>query len=753
MKSTFRPRVARLIVFAVVVFFAALCAHAQAPATLKGTLTDPSGTAVASAQVSAQPQPITTASPPRTTSGDDGRFALSLAPARYRVRVTHPSFARVEQEITLVTGETRELNLRLELEPLAATVVVTAQAEPATAENTSAPVIVVTREQIEHRQATSLPSLLATLPGFSLGRTGREGGIASLFLNGGNSNFAKVLVDGTTVNEPGGAINFSNFTLENVAKMEVVHGSESALFGSDAMAGVIQVFTHRGTTGRPQLTLLGEGGRFSTGRGAAQLSGLIGRFDYSAAAAYFSTVGQGPNDSFLNRTVSGNFGWRLTETNRVRLTLRNNTSDAGVAGQTLITPPDLDQHNGLHNFSSGLSWEFQTGVHWRHRLAGSESYQRQLIENRLSDFFTSPDPDGICTDLPRSPQAVPSAFCDFPFTVRNQFNRAGVVQQSSYLFRQGAVTAGYQYEVENGWVNGPHFRRNNQGGFLDTRYQPFSRLTVSAGVRAEANDSFGTRVVPRAGAAYALRFGHDFWGATRLRFSYGQGIKEPSLLESFSTNPCFPGNPTLRPERSRTFNVGAEQRLASDRLKLSFDFFHNRFRDIVSFGSVAPPPACTLGFAGTFFNTDLARDRGINLVAEARPAGWLGISGSYSYDDSRVLRAPNAFDLASIPGNRLLRRPVHSGSLILNAAFCRMNWNLAGYFTGRRTDSSFLAPRVTSNPGYARFDLATSYKLSRGVTVFGRVENLFDKQYQDALGFPALGRDYRLGMKFLFGGE
>ena len=129
------------------------------------------------------------------------------------------------------------------------------------------------------------------------------------------------------------------------------------------------------------------------------------------------------------------------------------------------------------------------------------------------------------------------------------------------------------------------------------------------------------------------------------------------------------------------------------------------------------------------------------------------ITGSYSYDDSRVLRAPNAFDLASIPGNRLLRRPVHSVNLILNAAFARMNWNLAGYFTGPRTDSSFLAPGVTSNPGYARFDLATSYKLSRGVTVFGRVENLFDKQYQDALGFPALGRDYRLGMKFLLGGE
>jgi len=730
------------IVFSTGILLANLCAHAQNTVTLKGTLADPSGAAVARAEVSAERLPaVAGKNPLRTTSGSDGGFSLSLAPGRYRVRVTHPSFARVEQEIALAAGETRELNLRLELEPLAATVVVTAQAEPATSEATTASVTVVTREEIEQRQATSLPSLLASLPGFSLGRTGREGGIASLFLNGGKSNFTKVLVDGTTVNEPGGAVDFSNFTLDNVDKIEVVHGAESALFGSDAMAGVVQVFTHRGTTRRPQLTLLAEGGRFSTGRGAAQLSGLIGRFDYSAAAAYFSTQGQGPNDNFLDRTLSGNFGWQFTETNRLRLSLRNNTSDAGIAGQTLITPPDMDQHNGLHNSSANLSWEFQTGAHWRHRLAGSESYQRQLFEDRLSDFFTSPDPFGICTGLPRSPQAVPSAFCDFPFTVRNQLNRAGFTEQSSYLFRQGSVTAGYQYEVENGWVNGPHFRRNNQAGFLDARYQPFSRLTLSAGARAEANDSFGTRVVPRAGVAYALRLGHDFWGATRLRFSYGQGIKEPSLLESFSTDPFFRGNPNLRPERSRTFNAGIEQRLASDRLRVSADYFDNRFRDMISFG------------AGMFFNTDLARARGVNVVVGARPLHWLGASGNYSYDDNRVLRAPNAFDLASIPGNRLLRRPVHSGNLVLNAAFHRMNWNLAGYFTGRRTDSSFLAPTVTRNPGYTRFDLAGSYNLRRGVTVFGRAENLFDKQYQDALGFPALGREYRFGMKLIVGGE
>ena len=739
-----------------------LCARAQSTATLTGTLTDPSGAAIARAAVSAERLPAP-GNLQRATSGDDGRFTLSLAPGKYRVRITHLSFARVEEELALTAGETRELRIRLELERLAATVVVSAQAEPAAVEAITAPVSVVTREEIEQRQSVSLATLLESLPGFSLGRTGREGGVTSLFLNGGNSNFTKVLVDGTTVNEPGGAIDFSNLTLDNVEKIEVVRGAESALYGSDAIAGVVQVFTHRGTTRRPQLILLAEGGGFSTARGVAQLSGLVGRLDYSAAAAYFETAGQGPNDSFLNRTLSGNFGWRFTESNQVRLSLRNNTSDAGVAGQTLITPPNLDQHNGLRNFSANLSWEFATSSHWRHRLAGTESYNRQLFDNRLSDFgSSSPTGPNFC-DVP-----VQGMFCDFPFTLRNQLNRAGFQEQSSYLFRQGAVTAGYQYEVENGFLSalsGQHARRNNHAGFLDGRWQPLRRWTFSGGVRAEANESFGTRVVPRAGLALAARYGRDFWGATRLRFSYGQGVKEPRLDQSFGTDPCFPGNPGLRPERSRTFTVGVEQRLASDRMRVSADYFNNRFRDIVSFTfcvpdkpcpfvppSACPPAIAKFGF-GTYFNTDLARARGANLTIEAHPARWLRVSGNYSYDDSRVLRSPNAFDPAELPGNRLIRRPLHSGNAILNAAFLHMNWNLTGYFTGRRTDSDFLGLGLTNNPGYARFDLATSYEIRRGVTVYGRVANLFDKQFQDALGFPALGRDFRLGMKFTLGGE
>ena len=343
-----------------------------------------------------------------------------------------------------------------------------------------------------------------------------------------------------------------------------------------------------------------------------------------------------------------------------------------------------------------------------------------------------------------------------------QYNRAAFAGQSTYLFRGFGVTAGYEYEVENGFLSATsggglseaviHARRNNQAGFVDFRWQPVARLTLSAGARAEDNADFGTRVVPRAGASYALRTAQGALGDTRLRASYGQGIVEPRFDQSFGTDPCFPGDPTLRPEESRTVNAGIEQKLASDRVRVTAEFFDSQFQNIISFQSVTPSAAClAIGNpfgSGTYFNTNLARARGANLTTEARLTRWLSTSANYTYDSTRVLSAPNNLDPNYIVGSRLIRRPVNSGNVQLNAAFRRMNWNLSGYFTGRRGDSDFLGLGFTSNPGYARFDFAGSYNLTHGVSFFGRIVNLANKQYQDALGYPALGREFRIGVKY-----
>ncbi len=154
-----------------------------------------------------------------------------------------------------------------------------------------------------------------------------------------------------------------------------------------------------------------------------------------------------------------------------------------------------------------------------------------------------------------------------------------------------------------------------------------------------------------------------------------------------------------------------------------------------------------------FFNTDLSRARGVNWSGEAHLNRWLAVKANYSFDDSRVLRTVPTAPSVEQPGNHLLRRPVNSGNLWFNANYRRLNFNLAGYFSGRRTDSDFLGLGITRNPGYARFDLATSYNFVRGFSFYGRVANLFDKQYQEAIGYPALGRDFRLGLNYRFSGR
>lgn len=698
----------------------------SSPAKLSGKLTDVAGYGIAAVHVVATSEGDNSSPTYQTSSNLEGVYSLSLPSGRYQIHFEHPAFVRQDLSAQLTPGESRVLDIRMTIAPLSDKVVVTANAQPLELSQMPAPVDLVTREEIDQRQLVSLPDALVTTPGATIARTGREGGLTTFFLDGGDSNFTKFLVDGTPLNEPGGFLNLANSTLDNIDKIEIVHGAESALYGTDAVSGVVQLFSHRGETRVPEINLFTEGGSFSSARGGAQFSGLLGPFDYSAAGSYFQTDGQGPNDAFLNRSFAGNFGYRFTETDGLRLTIHSNSSFAGVPGPTLLEPPSLSQNEDLKILLVNLAWNFQTGTHWQHTLNAFEN--RTLDTNANPPFFTSTD----------------------------QFNVAGFRQQSTYSFRKGAVAAGYEYQVENGYpstLGGQHARRNNQAGFLDARWVPVPRLTLSAGLRAEDNTTFGTRVVPRAGAVYALRYASGFFGDTRARFSYGQGFKEPSLDQSFGSDPCFPGNNTLKPEQSRTFDAGIDQFLASDRLRLSATYFNNRFRDIVSFAfDSITTPACPFG-TGTFFNTDLARARGANFSGDFRPRRWLGIKANYSYDDTRVLQAPNAFASVELPGNHLLRRPVNSGSVILNAGVRHWNLSVTGYFTGIRTDSDFLGFGITHNPGYARFDAAGSYEFGHGLSLYCRATNLFDKQYQDAVGFPALGRDVRVGMNYRFRGK
>jgi vitamin B12 transporter len=713
------------LLFAVsVVSFSLQAQSDSSEAQISGKLTDISGSGVGGVQITAQLATGSSAPAASATSNPEGTYVLRLPPGRYHIHFQRDSFVPRDFILDLAAAESHKLDVRLQIERLSSSVVVTAQAEPTPLQETPAPVTEITRDEITQRQTVLLPDLLATQPGVAITRTGTVGGLTTVFLDGGNSSFVKVLVDGTPINLPGGDVDISNLTLDNVDKIEIVHGAESALYGTDAMTGVIQIFTRHGTTRIPEATLFAEGGSFSSARGGAQINGAFGGFDYSGSGSYFHTDGQGVNDADLIRSYTGNIGYGFSDTNQLRLSVRSNFSFAGTPGQTLLFPADPSAFYDLQQQSANLSWSFQTSAHWSHRVSATES--RYFSDSGFPPFGSA----------------------------LNQTNRAGGWAQSTFSFQQGAFTAGYQYEVENATSSGfgfVHGHRNNQGGFLDGRWSPISRLTLSAGARAEDNTSFGTRVVPRAGAVFGLRYAKGFWGDTRARVSYGQGIEEPTVLESFDTDPCSLGNPNLRPQRSRTVNVGLDQYLADDRVRVSATYFADQFRDLIAF-VVVPQAGCPFGNT-QILNTDLSRARGLNFSAAMRLRHWLSLNGNYSFDDTRVLRSSTAATGFQVPGDHLLRRPVNSGNVWLSANYRGFNFNVNAYFTGVRTDSDFDGFGLTRNPGYTRFDIATSYLIARGISFTGRVTNLFDKQYQDALGFPALGRDFRLGLNYRFTGR
>ena len=754
----------RFVLLLFSVFAVAFSSQAQvnsSQAHLFGALLDSSGAGVGGVQVTGRLEPSANAQLWKATSSTDGAYSLTLPAGRYRISFVRQPFVHREFTLDLAANQERNLDLTLELEPLSSRVVITAQAEPTLTEQTTAPVSIITRDEIEQRQSVGLADLLSVSTGIAIGRTGPAGGTASVFLNGGNSNFTKVLVDGAPINPPGSFVDFSSLTLDNIDKVEIVRGAESAIYGTDAVSGAIQLFAHRGETRIPEFSIYGEGGGFASGRGGAQLSGLLRAFDYSAAASYLETDGQGPNDAFLNRSFSGNFGYAFNDSNQLRLTLRDHDSIAGIPGQTLFEPPSLHQRYKQHLFSSTALWNFAIAKHWHHQISGAESYTWQDTNNPIQSFFAT-DPFAFCPQT--NPSAIPTPeFCDFVGHSHFQYNRANVTAQSSYLLSNFGVTAGYEYEVENAFltsINVPHARRNNQAGFLDFRYRPHQRTSLNFGARAEANANFGTRVVPRAGASLVLLYGKGWRGDTLFRIFYGQGIKEPRFDQIFGDNFGDFGNPALKPEASKTWNAGIEQRFLGEHVRVEADYFSSRFYDLVAFAfcdptnnfcnGVLPAQAAPFGY---FFNTDRARARGFNLNGETRFSHWLHVAGNYSYDDSRVLVASNPFDPTELPGNHLIRRPVNSGSLTLNAAFRRLKVTLGGYFSGVRTDSDFLGLGLTRNPGYARFDLSSSYNVGHGVSLYARATNLFDKRYQDALGYPALGRDMRAGVKYTFPGR
>jgi outer membrane cobalamin receptor len=275
----------------------------------------------------------------------------------------------------------------------------------------------------------------------------------------------------------------------------------------------------------------------------------------------------------------------------------------------------------------------------------------------------------------------------------------------------------------------------------------WGRLVLTNGLRVEQNDSFGKTVVPRTSASYLLRPLGQVFGATKLKFNFGLGIKEPTLTQSFSPSPFFGGNPNLRPERARSFDYGVEQRFWGDRAKLELNGFTNLYRELIAFEAISFVP-----FQGTFFNLAQSRADGAEVIFEVAPRQGLRLGGNYTFLQGVIERSSQPDDPVFRQGQELFRRPKHSGSLFAAWDFKQLTLTSNTLFVGRRVDSDFssLFPPLISSPGYTKWDIGCNYRSRHRLTYFGIFENVLNQRYMEALGFPALRASYRAGARVVF---
>jgi len=666
-----------------------------------------------------------------------------LEAGEYSIRVLAAGFGVKEQSVTVPAAE--EITVQLAIVSAVETVTVTAAGVPVPAEDSGAQVSALNASQIDGMQSVAGADALRFLPGAVVSTAGRRGGLTSLFVRGGNSNYNKVIVDGVPVNDPGGVFDFGVVPLSGVDRIEMARGAQSTLYGSEAMTSVVQVFTREGSTPTPELRFGADGGTFGTARGYASLAGARGRFDYDVFGAQTNSSGQGVNDVYSNSSEGANVGVALNQHVQIRLRTRHANSFTGVPGEwftqaTPPIPPDHDQYARTNTFlaSSDLSIGFSR---WHHDFHGYEYH----LNRRNVDTFSDPG---------RGPG--PPLF-DNPFDFRSDINRAGFQYQGEYWARPWArSTFGYEFEDENGFIGDPtnpppppsmaiaHGLRRNHAVY-GQEILALGRLSLVGGARYVHNETFGDKIVPRIAASYALLRRGDAFSGTRLRFAYASGILAPALDQSFATAFTV-ANPNLKAEENHSLEAGLQQGFDGGKYSAAVNFFQNDFRRQIQFTQ------CNTCALGQYVNLNRSVARGIEFEAHARFSHRVSLDGAYTNLSTKIQEAPLA---PTEVGQPLARRPKHSASLLLSYAGSKWGGDIGGSFVGRRPDSDFFALPIpiTHAPGYARVDAGGWYQLHSRVTAYVNVENALNHHYQEIVGYPALRANFRAGLRFRLGGE
>ncbi|MCY3728596.1 MAG: TonB-dependent receptor [Nitrospira sp.] len=607
-------------------------------------------------------------------------------------------------------------------------VVVTATALPTSRSQTPLRTKVFTRKSFDSQQPNRIGTLLQQTPGIFVDEMGGRSGLSSLYIRGGDPNFTMVLLDGVPLNDPtnqrGGSVDLSSLTPERIERIEIVKGPASVFYGSDAMAGVVNVITQKGTETDRRIARA-EGGQWGYARGILQTSGTAHRFRYAGSAAFTRNDGQVTGNRFASGTIGGHVNWSLPDSVKFELTGQYTTTDTrsfpeGSGGPRLAVLRTTERRR-TNEVASGVNLTFPLAPNWENQLTGNLFHRQQDVDN-----------PGVLS-APGRFRVPPTVFrTDFTrmrlhWTLRASLNEflkvAGgfqlVHEHGTRTGTQDLTVLGYPSKVATDFEQS----RTTPAGVLETIMTPNEQVRFSAGLRVDGPDNFPLRATPRLAASVQPL------PRTTVRGQYGKGFKLPSL--NALGDPLI-GNPHLSPETSTAWEAGIIQSSPVWGSEIQLTWFHNTFSNQIDLDPV-------LAEQRTFrlVNLNKVRTQGIELNVAATPLPTVSFQGWMTFLNARIAgtKAP------------LRNRPKASGGLAVRVRPTPA-LTLRGQLqaVGRRFDLQ-IPTTQTRLPGYYRIDLAATYTLNGKWKIFGAVDNLTNVAYEDFLGFSAPGTWVRFGVE------
>jgi vitamin B12 transporter len=593
-------------------------------------------------------------------------------------------------------------------------------------------VSVIDRELIERRKPVFVTDLLQDVPGIAVSRLGGFGAQTQVRIRGAEANQVLVMIDGVEANDPaaGDAFSFEQ-TSWDVERIEVIRGPQSALWGSDAMAGVINIVTRR--TEEPlRVGAFAEGGSFTSRTFGAHIGSDFGRGSIDVSASAYDTDGNnisrtgGENDGYENASASLHTSLRLSDSwswsvfGRYSDTTTEFDDVDFVTGLPADSPLKSDVALALIRTTTDLAL---LDGRWNHRA--QLTYSVSDRDNKDA----RPGNDPVDFDGDKYGAYYQTSF-DFGSTARMNRLTLAVDHERDEYQQRGPIAFGDPNQNQ---------KMHNTGLVAEYLLQPLDAMNLSASVRYDENSDFDSAATYR----FAGTWRFDGTG-TRLHASAGKGQKSPTFTERFGFFPGdFAGNPNLRPEESVGFDVGVVQSAFDSRIQLELTYFYDKVDNEIN-GFVFDPVTGRF----TAANEDGTSHRtGVEFALHARLPAGLDASASYTYTNAKEP------DLVNGGNRREIRRPrnMAAGNLNYRLLDERVNLNLNVSYSGKQKDDYFPPPDFAQTrvqlDDYTLLDIVASYAINDKFSVYGRAENLLDEDYENVLGYSTPGTGYYAGIR------